>query len=146
MTIRQALKYKNKLVTKMNEEYSKASTYNSIEDGNDRPYDVKAALTNYLSLSNELIELKTKIHKANSVVYDKIFRLSELKSQISKLNHLNCTKGSINSRFGRIAGDEPTKVTAIIGVVERDEMVKTIETEIEKIQEELDAHNATTNI
>jgi hypothetical protein len=146
MTIRQALKYKNKLVSKMNEEYSKAATYNSIEDGNERPYDVNVSLENYLSLSNELVELKTKIHKANGPVYDKIFKLSELKSQVTKLNHLNCAQGAINSRFGRLAGDEPTKVTAIIGVVKRDEMVKNIENEIEKIQEELDTHNATTNI
>ena len=36
MTIKQALKYKNKLVSKMNIEFNKAHQYNSVEEGGQR--------------------------------------------------------------------------------------------------------------
>jgi uncharacterized small protein (DUF1192 family) len=45
-----------------------------------------------------------------------------------------------------MSGDSPIVKTAQIGILERDQMVSIIEEEIERIQEELDEHNATTSI
>ena len=146
MTIKQALKYKNKLVSKMNDEFRKASQYNSIESGVIRAYDASEALTKYFGLSNELVELKTKIHTANVGVYDKIFLLSELKSRISKLQILDCSEGKVSDRYSRIHGEPPAIKTVQIGILERDSLILEIESKIEEIQEELDLHNATTEI
>lgn len=147
MNIKQALKYKNKLVSKMNSEFDKASTYNSVEVGTVKPYSADNALSFYFELSNELVELKTKIHLANNKVYDKIFLLSELKSRAAKLKHLDCSEGKVSSsRFGRLSGEDPIIKEAEIGVLKRDEILFNIETKIEEIQEELDIHNAITEI
>lgn len=146
MNIKQALKYKNKLAQKVNEMFSRVNTYNSYEVGEVRAYDVKVSLDEYFKLSNELVELKNKIHMANRPVYGKIFELSELKSQVSKLKMMDCQSGKVQDRFGRINGDNPTVKDAIISVVERDKMVESLEERIEKIQDELDTHNATTII
>ncbi len=51
------------------------------------------SLNNYFKLTEELIVLKTAIHKANQPVYDKIFKLSEYKSMVKYLRSLNCTEG-----------------------------------------------------
>jgi len=146
MTIKQALKYKKKLASKMNEEFSKLSKYNSVEVGTNRVYDPKESMRKWFEMTNELIELKTKIHLANSVVYGKIFRMSELKSQLSSLKQLDCTEGKYSDRYGRISGDAPIIKEAAIGLLERDTMIASMEEEIEKIQEELDIHNANTSI
>jgi len=146
MTIKQALKYKNKLASKMNAEFTKASTYNSIEEGSNRAYDVRESMDKYLKMSAELVELKTKIHLANTKVYSKIFELSELKSQISKIQYMDCGEGKQLDRYSRMSGEPPVIKTAIIGIVERDQMVQAIEDRIELLQEELDFHNATTTI
>ena len=146
MTIKQALKYKNKLVSKMNIEFNRAHQYNSIEDGEKRPYSASDSLSKYFELSNELVELKTKLHKANAEVYDKIFLLSELKSRISKLQILDCNEGKVSDRFSRIHGEAPVVKTAQITILERDVLVQEIESKIEEVQEELDLHNATTEI
>ena len=146
MTVKQALKYKNKLVAKINAEFTKASAYNSVEEGGNRPYSASEALSKYFELSNELVELKTKIHKANDAVYDKIFLLSELKSRISKLQVLDCSEGKVSDRYARIHGDAPVMKTVEISIVERDNLIKEIEDKIEEVQEELDAHNAKTEI
>lgn len=146
MTIKQALKYKNKLAQKVNDAFNKVYSYNSYEAGEMRPYDVEEALTNYFTLSNELIDLKDKIHQANRPVYNKIFELSELKSQASKLKGLDCQEGKIQDRFSRMSGEAPIIKHAVINVVRRDSMVANIEERIEQLQEDLDVHNATTTI
>jgi len=102
-------------------------------------------LENTSRLTNELIELKTKIHLANSPVYDKIFRLSELKSLVSKIKSLNCTEGTSVDYYSR-RSENPPVMTAEISILERDSMVKIMEDEIESLQEELDTHNALTQI
>ena len=143
MKVKQALKYKKKLTSKMNQEFSKVQMYNSVEEGSARVYDVVESMRNWLTMSEELVELKTKLHLANAPVYGKIFRMSELKSQLSNLRQLDCVDGKHFDRYGR--GEAVVK-TAKISVLEKDQLVLTIEEEIEKLQEELDEHNATTSI
>ena len=145
MTIKQALKQKNKLTQKISEAFQKVKLYNSVEDGQNRPYDVEQCLDEYFQLTRELVELKTKIHTANSSVYSKIFEMSELKSQVSKLKDLDCTEGKVRS-YHRLVDDSTTNKTAVISIVERDSMVSKLEEIIESIQEQLDAHNANTHI
>jgi hypothetical protein len=143
MKVKQALKYKKKLASKMNQEFSKVQMYNSVEEGSARVYDVVETMRNWLTMSEELVELKTKLHLANAPVYGKIFRMSELKSQLSNLKQLDCVDGKHFDRYGR--GEAVVK-TAKISVLEKDQLVLTIEEEIERLQEELDEHNATTSI
>ena len=143
MTIKQALKEKNRLIKSISDEFTKVYSYNSIEEGNNRPYSTVKALENIVTLEDELISLKTRIHRANIGVYDKIFRLSELKSLAKKLNQIDCSEGKVSDRYSR---QEPAIKTAEITVIDRDTRVKLIEEEIEQLQEEFDTHNATTSI
>jgi hypothetical protein len=143
MTIKQALKEKNRLIKAIDDEFKKVYSYNSIDEGNSRPYSTVDSLSNIMTLEEGLIDLKTKIHRANIGVYDKIFRLSELKSLAKKLNQIDCSEGKVSDRYSRT---EPSFKTAELSIVERDVRVKSIEEEIERLQEELDNHNATTSI
>jgi hypothetical protein len=144
MNIKQALKKKNKLVGQISEEFSKASQYNVVDEGNPRPYSATEAIGNWMRLINELIVLKTQIHKANLPVYDKIFELSELKNQVKYLKSLNCASGKVSG--GRWGEGESVIKHAEINVVEKDKMVKELEVRIERLQDELDQWNHTTII
>jgi len=144
MNIKQALKKKNKLVGQIQEEFYKASQYNVVDEGNPRPYSATAAIGEWMRLSNDLIVLKTKIHKANAPVYDKIFEMAELKNQVKHLKSLNCTSGKVSG--GRWGNEEPVIKHAEISVVEKDGMVKELEARIESIQDELDQWNHNTLI
>ena len=143
MTIKQALKEKNRLIKAIDDEFKKVYSYNSIDEGNVRPYSTVTALENIMTLEEGLIDIKTKIHRANMGVYNKIFRLSELKSLAKRLTQINCDEGKVTDRYSRT---EPSVKTAEVSVVDRDSRVKMIEEEIEQLQEELDTHNATTSI
>jgi hypothetical protein len=142
MNIKQALKEKNKQIKLNSENYQKLVVYNSVEEGAERPYDPKQALVDWLKGIQDLVELKTKIHRANSKVYDKIFRLAELKSAVKQIRHLDCSTGKQSA----YRSTEPVIKTSAISLIEKDQLVKEMETEIEKIQEELDNHNAKVKI
>ncbi len=144
MNIKQALKKKNKLVGLINDEFYKASQYNVVDEGNPRPYSATEAIGKWMQLSNDLIVLKTAIHKANAPVYSKIFELSELKNQVKMLKGLNCASGKVAG--GRWGEGEPVVKHAEINVVEKDNMVKNLEARIDQIQDELDQWNHTTLI
>jgi len=142
MTIKRALKEKNKLVKELNDLYTKIKNYNSVAEDSEKPYSTKELMLNVDSKLNELVELKTKIHLANGPVYGKIFKMAELKSHVSKLSNLDCSSGKQKSW-----GDtEYTNKVSEIRIVDRDYLIKVAETEIEKLQDELDEFNATTNI
>lgn len=143
MNIKQALKRKNVLVNEIKQEFGKIQAYNSLEVGSKRPYSAKDALKTYMEKTNELITLKTAIHKANAPVYGKIFRISELKSMVRYLGTLNCNEGKQRSGYGMA---ELSVMSVEIDVVERDNLVKKLETEIDQIQDELDYFNSVTEL
>jgi hypothetical protein len=146
MNIKQALKLKNKLVGNNTELFQRLETNNSVEAGAIRHYDVEETLTQLLNNVDDLVELKTKIHKANMEVYHKIFELSELKNLVKLIRILDCNEGTVRNRR-RFSDDEtPLQKTTIIDVVRRDNLVKFLETKIETLQDELDSHNATKTI
>jgi len=145
MNIKKALAKKNKLVGEMTEEFNKANSYNSIVVGNTRHYNIKECLDKWFSLSAELVELKTKIHKANTPVFGKIFLLSELKNQIKLLKGFNCTEGIDNNPY-RGRGDSSVVMDVEINTIFKDELIKKLETRIENLQEELDEFNYNTEI
>ena len=145
MNVKQGLKKKNQLVKEIQDLHVRVATYNSIEVGNKRPYSIIESMELLNEKCNELVELKTKIHKANVSVYQHIFRLSELKSMITRIKNLDCNEGTVQDYYSRNR-ETPTVKETEITIVERDEMVKHMEGQIEEIQDILDNHNQITNI
>ena len=85
MTIKQALKQKNKLIKTIGENTKLMQEYNSVEVGNERPYSSVELLAKISEDTKELAKLKTKIHIANTPVLENIFLMSELKSMAQSL-------------------------------------------------------------
>lgn len=142
MNVSQALKQKNKLIVEIKKQYQIAQKFNSQEEGNVRRYSVQNALDRAAELTMELTDLKTKIHLANAPVYDKIFRMAELKNRIKELKRIPTEEGKTESRFSSVASVKEVE----INIAQLDEMVQFLEARIEEIQAELDVHNATTQI
>jgi hypothetical protein len=142
MNVKQALKQKNKLVTDLKVSYGILQKYNSIEEGNPRRYSMTNTLEKIKTLQTELVELKTKIHRANQPVYDKIFALAELKGMIKELKKVPTDEGKSSDRYSSI----PSVKEVELNVTDIDTSISILETQIEEIQNELDVHNAITNI
>jgi hypothetical protein len=142
MNVKQALKAKNKLVADLKAQYQILQKYNSIEEGNPRRYSMSDTLDKIQTLSNDLVELKAKIHKANQPVYDKIFQLAELKGQIKELKKVPTDEGKQTERYGSVVSVKEVELT----IVNINSIVENLEEIVEELQNELDIHNATTQI
>jgi hypothetical protein len=142
MNVKQALKAKTKITTRINELYSLAKSYNSIEEGNPRRYSVVGLLNEAEELTKELVDLKARIHTANQPVYGKIFLMAELKGRVKNLKAMSCEEGKVTERYGSVQSVKEVE----INIAQKDAMVREIEEQIEKLQDELDVHNATTTI
>jgi hypothetical protein len=144
MTIKQALKQKNKLIKQIGENTKLMQEYNSIEVGNERPYSSIILLAKITEDTKELANLKSKIHVANTPVLEDIFLMSELKSIAQSLKKMDCTEGKSNRDRYRLESESVK--TSEISLVRRNETIKELETRIEEIQDRLDVFNATTQI
>ena len=144
MTIKTALKQKNKLIKTIGENTKLMQEYNSIEVGNERPYSSNELLIKITQDTKELAKLKTKIHIANTPVLEDIFLVSELKSMAQSLKKMDCTEGKSNRDRYRLESE--SFKTSEISLVKRNEIIKGLEARIEEIQDKLDVFNATTQI
>ncbi len=140
MKLSKALKLKNKLVAEINDTMSYILRNNSQEVTTPRAYSVKEKLAELETKTAQLVELKTSIHKANLPVWDKVFRMSELKSQLVKLKHLDTSERAESPSGVRAA------VTAEVTEAEKDQLVKQLQEAIEALQDQLDHHNHTTEV
>ena len=142
MNVKQALKQKNKLVTELKAQYQILQKFNSIEEGNPRRYIMVDVLAKITSLSNELIELKARIHKVNQPVYNQIFLLAELKGQIKELKKVPTDEGKQTERYGSVQSIKEVQ----LNIVDIENVVGELQDRIEELQNELDIHNANTII
>jgi hypothetical protein len=142
MNVKQALKVKNKLVTDLKANFEILKKYNSIEEGNPRRYSMEETLDKITTLSNELVELKAQIHRANAPVYDKIFALAELKGLVKELKKVPTDEGKQTERYGSVVSVKEVE----LNIVDIQKKVDILTLKIEELQNELDIHNANTTI
>ena len=140
MTIKQALKQKNKLIKTIGENTKLMQEYNSVEVGNERPYSSVELLAQISEYTKELAKLKSRIHIANTPVLNDIFLMSELKSMAQSLKKMDCTEGKSNRDRYRLESESVK--TSEISLVKRNETIKELEGRIEAIQDRLDVFNA----
>ena len=144
MNIKQALKLKNKLIKSISENTKLLQQYNTVEVGNPRPYSPTILMDVITRKTDELIALKSKLHRANAPMFENIFEMSELKSTIKAIQKLDCTEGKSNRDRYRMESE--LVLTSEISLVDRNEFIKKLEDRIEQIQDEMDVFNSNTEI
>jgi chromosome condensin MukBEF MukE localization factor len=145
MNLTKALKAKKKLIKQIDTIYNRFQKFNSYEAGTTPTYSAEEAYNEWLLLTSELVELKAKIQRANAPIIDKIFRLGELKSIISRLRGVNTTAGIHRERSYGLT-ESVVEHIAFMDLKKRDADIEVFENEIEKLQEEIEAFNIITKI
>lgn len=144
MNVAQALKKKARLIKEINDKWLIIKNNNSIISGNLKKFDIPNELGLIEQLTNELVELKTKIHLANAPVYSKIFLMSELKTTLKNVEGINTTEGIMDN--GRYGTPSTTFYVADMDEIAKRKYIKDLSDKIDTLQDELDYHNATTQI
>ena len=142
MTLNQALKRKNKIISELKALYEIIEKQNSLEESAPRRYSVETTLKEINSKLEVLVQLKVLIHTANQPIYTQIFRIAELKGFVKQLKKMPTDEGRTTGRYG--AGSE-TK-SAEINIKTKNGIIAELESQIEVLQDGLDKFNAVTII
>jgi hypothetical protein len=142
MNISQALKQKSCLIRDIKRERDRLFKWNTYVVGSTVPYEANQTYQNWLTLKEELIDLKSKIQMANVGIQEQIFRLSERKDTIENLKMLKCIEGE------KVTESYSTTTIEISGItlLERDDLIVKLEKEIDQIQNEIEVYNHKTQI
>jgi hypothetical protein len=148
ITISKALKVKNRIAENIRKTDTKIETNNSIRADIGTEIDVLILFEHRKNLTNQLVEIKTAIAKSNFEIQDKIFRMSEIKGLISFLTGLNTTNGKVENRtFHRKESDPDVyEYRAAINANEVEKLVTEFQNELDTLQDEIEAFNATHKI
>jgi len=143
MTIKQALKQRKKLDSKIKDVANRMMEYNTIQSHNIRHYSSKESMDKYLQLIDEVVVLKTAIYRASVPVLDTKFKLDKLKYFVYTLRDMNCAEGVWKDEFNH---KNKTVYASEITLTERDKLIEQYEGEIEKLKEVLEEFYTKTQI
>ncbi len=142
MTIKQAIKRRKKLVRQIEKEGEKIFHYNTPDTRVVKKYSTKECLERYIQLSEELVQVKTAIHKATVNIIEIKVKLATLKDLVYNLENLGCISGEWTDERTK----EKINYYSEITKEEKLSMISKYETEIEKLEEFLEEFYRSTNI
>lgn len=153
VTIAKALNLKNRLVGEKARLFRLFSQTNSKREDAKTNYDPKEQLAAYEAATEKLVAVKTAIAKANVAIYEKIYRISELKSKAGELRNVNTNdkdeeqEKTVRGKDGNYESETKIiKHVALLNDVQMDAKIKGIEKEIEALHDAVTAFNYTTQI
>lgn len=142
ITLAKALKLKKRLVEKIHGVEGDINKFNRIISGNEREVDIQKLIYSRDYMIGLLIDLKVKIFEAGSAIRAEIFRLSELKSDITFYRAISTDKGKSYNYDGNCIEYDVVVNKAFV-----DSIVSKNEAEIDRIQfDVIDKHNNTSFI
>lgn len=155
ITLSHALKHKNRLAGEIARLREIVQRENSRKESQAARADVRAAFDENVARSRELAAFKGSIAAANAGVtgldrgiYGKLNLQAELRGMIAFIKALNTKEGEEVERVGFLSRDEAVR-TVFVATITRDEVDRltvAYQTEIERLQDEIDEFNATTRI
>ena len=141
--IRKALQVKNRLAGEVAQLGKLIQANNSHREGQAK-FDVLELILKRSDAVRKLIAVKTALAVANVSIYEKLARMAELKNEISLLRGLNTNEGEEEHGYGVNA--KTVKVVATVTAAQVEDNVNKLTLEIEKLQDEVDYFNSTTEI
>ena len=146
MNLAQALKQKNRLAGELVRQQQILQRENARRSDSTSTVDCDIVYQKVIGISEELGEIKGRITQANVNIYPALERMAELKSRITFTQGLPKREGE---EIVPLHGDrEPLKYVwhSFITQEKCDELVAEIQEQINDLQDEVDAYNATTEV
>ena len=143
ITLAQALKEKNRIVGEISKLWLLVQRENACWENRTRSIDVNETMQTINEYTQKLIELKTKIGKANSGNLENMYALEEYKSQISRYGNIDSDEDV------RYLGENEERMLTKSCVIKNSEVLtlqKSLQMKCNNLQDELDAYNATHKI
>jgi len=159
MKLAKALKLKNRLAGEITRLKGIIQTRNVVESGHEKIYDVQYIVeTGLPKVIKNLVSVKTGIALANAkeahgsvefyqtTPYWKIFMISEIRGLIDALRKMDTKNGKVSEYRGMGAEVISVEYVGLVKQQDVDRIVLAYEKDIDRMQDELDAYNATVDI
>ena len=146
MKIAKALKVKNQLAGEVAQLKDLLAKQNSRSTKQKFDYDNREVLTRLRAKLDELVKVKAAVASANVEIYDRIFRLAELKGLATTLNALDTKTGVFHEGRGFAEASYEVEYVAQLGKVDVDKLVAELNAEIQSLQDALDEFNFTRSV
>lgn len=147
MKIAKALKLKNQLAGDVAQLKELLTKQNSRSAKQKFDYDNREVLTRLRTKLAELVKVKAAVAAANAEVYDKIFRLAELKGLVTTLTGLDTKAGVFHEGRGGFSETVyEVEYVAQLSKVDVDKLVADLNAEIQSLQDALDEFNFTRSV
>lgn len=146
MNLAQALKQKNRLAGELVRQNQILQRENTRRSDNVSKVDRAAVWAEIQRISNELGQLKGRIAAANIGIYTNLERMAEIKSRISFINSLPKRDGEEITLVGRDQEKMVYTWDSFISQEKADAIVAELQQQINSLQDEVDAYNATTQV
>jgi replicative superfamily II helicase len=144
MRIAKALKRKNQLAGEISKLGDIIVRQNVQLNENASRFNVKECYEQYKQKADDLVALKTGIARANADVWEKIFRIVELKGRITFLKRIDTKEGSFMERdYSQMV--QSVYTPALDAKFIQDE-ITAIENQIADLQDEVDEYNHSRSI
>jgi len=135
MNLRKAIQRKKRIAGVLAESYSKMRRSNIMPEGRPPLISSRELLERIKEKSEEIIQLKVQIQKANLPILEDIYRLAELKSLVHEMRNINV----LHER--RYDNSQTVVYTVCIDEIEQEEIIDALEKQIEEIQDRIEAFN-----
>lgn len=143
ISLAQALKEKNRITGELNKLWHLVQSENCCWENRSRSIDVNETMQTINHYTEKLIELKTKIGKANAGNLENMYALDEYKNQISKLSGIDTDEET------RYLGENEERTLSKTCAIMASDVIKVsraVQLKCNKLQDEIDAYNATHKI
>lgn len=145
MKLSRALKEKKRLGAEIAQLKNIIAHKNSfIEGANvDKKFNVPEIYNELMEKVQELVNLKIAINEGNKEIQASIYMLGEYKSMIAFIDIINVTEGPQPAGYGQTEG---ITYEVQIDEIERNDMRKGFQNKADRLQDEIDTYNYTTDI
>ena len=135
MNLRKAIQRKKRIAGVLAESYTKLRRANITPEGRPPLISSREILERIKEKSEEIIQLKVKIQRANLPILEDIYRLAELKALVHEMRNIN----TLHER--RYDSAQPTTYVVCIDELEQEAITDELERQIEEIQDRIEAFN-----
>ncbi|MBQ4314991.1 MAG: hypothetical protein IJC21_06090 [Lentisphaeria bacterium] len=143
ITLAQALKEKNRLAGEISKLWLLVQHQNACWENRTRSIDVNKTMQTINEYTQKLIELKTKIGRANDGNLANIYALDEYKSQLCKFGNIDTDE---EVRYLGENEDRMLTKTCVITSCEVLDIQKRLQIKCNLLQDKIDSYNATHKI
>lgn len=141
MTLSRVLRYVKRVKERIATVDRNISTYNSIVEGNERPFDMAGLFAECDRLVGHLIDVKIALQNATRPISHHIFRIAEIKGRIALLSSLSTANGLVSDYLAA-----PQKYSAFLTADKVQAEVVDMQKDLDNLQGKIDAHNYVTTI